>query len=404
LDGGVKMNVLQVNMFGTFEIVNCDKILSVNNRSKKVWSLVAYLIYHRNRVVKQSELIDLIWGDSDKSINSTGALKTLLYRARTELDGIWEGAGKQLIVCSGDGYCWNKEYAVESDFEKFDRLALQIDGADLELCIEALKLYRGDFLDKMSSELWVMPITVYYHNIFIECVQNVVPRLIENGRLDEALQFCRVAAGIEPYNEDIHCLYMRACIASSKQKKAIDIYQKLSERLSSELGVIPSENVRALYHEAVKINNTHTISLETLQEQLREKTNELGALICEYDFFRVLYYSMARSVMRNGIAVHIALISAVSKDGEFSNKRREKVMANIEDSIRYSLRRGDSAAKCSATQYVIMLPRANYENSCMVCERILKAYYKKNARNDVQIRYEVCALEPDDKENYQWIK
>ena len=113
---------------------------------------------------------------------------------------------------------------------------------------------------------------------------------------------------------------------------------------------------------------------------------------------------MARSVMRNGIAVHIALISAVSKDGEFSNKRREKVMANIEDSIRYSLRRGDSAAKCSATQYVIMLPRANYENSCMVCERILKAYYKKNARNDVQIRYEVCALEPDDKENYQWIK
>ena len=130
------MNVLQVNMFGTFEIVNCDKILSVNNRSKKVWSLIAYLIYHRNRVVKQSELIDLIWGDSDKSINSTGALKTLLYRARTELDGIWEGAGKQLIVCSGDGYCWNKEYAVESDFEKFDQLHIPYSSKSRHRCTQ----------------------------------------------------------------------------------------------------------------------------------------------------------------------------------------------------------------------------------------------------------------------------
>jgi hypothetical protein len=130
----------------------------------------------------------------------------------------------------------------------------------------------------------------------------------------------------------------------------------------------------------------------------------MGALICEYDFFRVLYFSMARSVMRSGIAVHIALISAVDKNGELPLKKIEKVMPNVEDVIQHSLRRGDSAARCSASQYVIMLPRANYENTCMVCERIIKAYYKKYARNDVMLRYEVRALEPDDKENFQWIR
>jgi hypothetical protein len=137
---------------------------------------------------------------------------------------------------------------------------------------------------------------------------------------------------------------------------------------------------------------------------LKESSEKTGALICEYDFFRVLYYSMARSVMRNGIAVHIALISAVDKDGELPLRKLERVMPNVENVIRQSLRRGDSAAKCSVSQYVIMLPRANYENSCMVCERIIKSYYKKFTRADAQLRYEVCPLEPDDKENYQWIR
>ena len=79
-------------------------------------------------------------------------------------------------------------------------------------------------------------------------------------------------------------------------------------------------------------------------------------------------------------------------------------MGNLEDAIRSSLRRGDSAARCSATQYVILLPRANYENSCMVCERILRAYNQKYARMDVEVRYETFPLQPDDKENFKWMR
>ena len=149
--------------------------------------------------------------------------------------------------------------------------------------------------------------------------------------------------------------------------------------------MIPSEETREIYHEAIKSNNDHILTIEMLQTQLQEKESAPGALICEYDFFRVLHYSMARSVLRNGIAVHMVLLSISGKrDAELSVKKREKVMANMEEVIRDSLRRGDAAARCSATQYVIMLPCANYENSCLVCDRILREYYHKFSKMDAE--------------------
>ena len=83
---------------------------------------------------------------------------------------------------------------------------------------------------------------------------------------------------------------------------------------------------------------------------------------------------------------------------------REKEMENLKEILHCTLRRGDSAAQCSALQYVVMLPKANYENSCMVCERIFKSYFSKHSYADANLRYEVCALEPDDKENFKWIQ
>ena len=141
-----------------------------------------------------------------------------------------------------------------------------------------------------------------------------------------------------------------------------------------------------------------------LQTQLQEKNSYPGALLCDYDFFRVLYYSMARSILRNSIAVHLALITISGRhDTQLSTQKREKIIENLGNTIRGSLRRGDSAARCSATQYIIMLPRANYEDSCKVCERIFKAYFNNFSRLDVSLRYEVFPIQPDDKENIRWI-
>ena len=402
------MNDIKISTFGDFSISIDNKCVSdSDNRSKKLWSLLAYIIFHRNNTIKSNELQTLMWSDNERELNSPGALKTLLYRVRAELDKLWDGAGKQLILYRNNGYVWNENFPVETDFDEYDRLEKLIAQEDenfLEYSYALLRLYRGEFLSRLNSELWIMPIASYYHNSYITHLINVLPCLMEHQRYEDILEFCRVASSLEPFNETIFCYWMRAYIALGDHKRAVDVYRNLSDRLLSELGVIPSQETRSLYHEAMKSSNEFAISVEMLQEQLKEDNALSGALICEYDFFRVLCHSMSRSVFRNGIAIHLALITMKGKKvNEHDSKRWEKLQAGLQDVIRCSLRRGDSASRCSASQYVIMLPRANFENSCMVCERVLKAYYQKYSKLDAELRYDVFPIHVDDKENLQWL-
>jgi len=185
----------------------------------------------------------------------------------------------------------------------------------------------------------------------------------------------------------------------------VSVYENMSELLFSNFGVMPSDESRDLYRLASRDTEAVTVPAYTVQERLKEQDASSGALFCEYDFFRVLYFSMARSVLRSGIAVHMVLITVKDrKGGTFTEKKREKIMENMKEVLHASLRRGDSAARCSAQQYVVMLPRANFENSQMVCERILRAYYQRYSRADAELHYDVFPLQPDEKENFGWIQ
>ena len=392
------MKELKVKTFGNLVISTDDaEITSEGSRSRKAWVLLGYLIYNRHRTVKKSELIEHLWGQGDDSVNSAGALKTLIYRLRSELDNLWDGAGRELVLSKGEGYRFNTSYPISVDCEIFAE-----ESDDLEVTLEKIRLYRGGFLRNMGSEIWVISLGAHYHNMYVDRLLTVGPQLINAGRSDELLAFWPVVSQLEPYNEDIHRIFMRAYINANRQKEAMDIYRKLKDRLLSELGVLPGEEIRALYREAKRIHNFHTLSVENLKDQLRENDAPNGALVCEYDFFRILYHSMARSVLRSGIAVHIALLLLVDKNGEeLKAKKLEKAMDDLEEVIRSSLRRGDSVAKCTSSQYVIMLPSANYENSLMVCDRIARAYNRKYPHSDTMVHYEVCPIELDEKD-FRW--
>ena len=85
------MSSIKINTFGEFSIsTDSTRVCDSDNRSKKVWVLLAYLIYHRDRVVKANELMSLLWCDNEREMNAPGALKTLFYRVRAELDKLWD--------------------------------------------------------------------------------------------------------------------------------------------------------------------------------------------------------------------------------------------------------------------------------------------------------------------------
>ena len=159
---------------------------------------------------------------------------------------------------------------------------------------------------------------------------------------------------------------------------------------------MPDQESRALYREALSsVKNGTVISPEIVQEQLCEQGDIKGALVCDYDFFKMLYQSQARAIVRSGIVVHTALLTVKSRNKqEVSSKSVSLAMDHLEEHLQKSLRKGDVITRCSSTQFMVMLNSSNYENSCKVCQRFISSYSQKYPHSLVYVDYYVQPLIP----------
>lgn len=394
------MPPIYVTMLGEFSLTFGEqKITESDTRSRNGWLLLAYILCHQSRPLPQEELIDLLYGDDPKGSNPTNALKTALHRVRALLDNLWPGAGHELIIHRDGGYRWNRDFPTVLDINEFEQLRQVVTEQEdeaLDCYLKALNLYRGEFLNKLSSQAWVLPMSAFFHNQAIQLTQKVIPMLTERGRMEEAEEVCRRALAMEPYHEALHCQMMRILLGNGKQKEVVALYETLSQRLFDEFGVMPSEEVLSLYRESVRTINTRTLPMDMILDRLKETNPASGALVCEYDYFVILCRSEARSMARDGKAAHVALISVSNEqDEELPKRSLDRTMDNLEEQIRTNLRRGDALTRCSVSQFLIMLPQANYENSCMVCRRIISAFSRRYPHSPAKLRFTVQPLEPN---------
>lgn len=391
---------LYVTMLGSFSIQSAQGIVDEHsNRMKKVWLLLAYLIYSRKRRTTQNDLLDLIRGaDSSEVDDPAGRLKALLYRSRGMLDSLYDGAGHDLIQRRGGTYCWNTQQPLTLDAEEFDRLCQAAAAAPAEeklaLYRQALPLYQGDFLPKLSMEPWVMPINAYFHQLYLSCANEALSLMEADGCWAEAASLCAQALKIEPYSEELYRHLMRCRMEQGDRSGALLAYEQMTQLLFDTFGVMPSQESRELYRKASRLVNDQTVPMDTVSEQLQEAAVQ-GAMYCEYDFFRFLYQAQARAIARTGDVVHIALLSLYDCNRQaLPRKSLDRAMDNLQDLLLKSLRKGDVVCRCSVSQMLIMLPQANYENSCAVCQRLIKAFYRQYPHSPAQVHYQVRLLEP----------
>lgn len=392
---------MRITMLGGFSVRQGAHFLDDHsNRMRKVWLLIAYMVYNRDRRSSQEQYLSLLQGSKsvEESEDPSGKLKALFYRARTLLDSLWPGAGHDLIVRKNGTYCWSTQFPIELDTEEFDRLRgtpAANSEERLDLLLQALALYQGDFLPKLSMEPWVMPIHAYYHQAFLDAAMEALSLLEANARWAEAEALCRKALSLEPYSEELYQHLMRCRLAAEDRESVMNIYAQMSELLFDTFGVMPADESRTLYREATKLTNEQNISISAVREQLREPQQVKGAVFCEYDFFRLLYQVQARAIIRSGEVIHIALLTLHGKENpQLQRRTLDKTMDRLKELVLHNLRQGDVVSLCSPSQLVIMLPQANYENSCAVCQRIIKAFTKQYPHSPGQIRYAVHSLEP----------
>ena len=390
---------LQVQMLGQFTLRYGDRTISdSDDRSRRVWSLLAYMLYNHGRSFAQEELIHLYWSNSEKSADPGNALKSIFHRIRTALDKLQPGLGRLLIRRKAGRYFWNNAMPLSIDIEDFEAHfhAAEAAGDDDVRLAEyqaALALYAGDPLPRMTDEIWTIPIVAYYHSLYTRAAAGAIELLEKQERTAEAVALCRRAIHIEPYQEDLYEHLMRGLLRTGDMKGAMSVYEEMSEQLFAHFGVMPSETLRTLYRQATRTVNDRTLTMDEVCSQLEEPAPHGGAMVCEYDFFKILYRAEARSIARNGHSANICLLSVSGKDGEMLARRSlDPAMNNLQVLVQNNLRRGDAIARCSISQYIILLPQANYENSRMVADRLVSAFYRRYPHSPARLRYTVQPL------------
>ena len=393
------MDELKIQMLGGFSLKLGDRELQdTDTRSKKVWVLLAYLILHRDQMVTQAKLIDLLWGDDPESCNPENALRITMHRTRALLEQFCPETGRSMILRRKGGYQWNGGGEVDSErFEALCRQNTEDPEQRLKILLEALALYRGDFLPRQTGELWAVPISAYLHNLFLSAAQEAVNLLNRRGGTREAVGICRRCLALEPYHEGFCRELMQMLAACGDRRGAAEVYDRLSKRLFDDFGVSPSEETRAVYRAAAHSPEERVLSMDEVMGTLQETNPPSGALQCDFDYFRILCYALSRSMERSGGAVHVALLNAIpTAEREMNRQAIDRVMGQLGQQIRLNLRRGDVFCQCSISQYAVLLSKANFENCQAICDRILRVFRRAYPYVPIRIAYQIRPLTPEE--------
>ncbi len=396
----VAQEQIQIKMLGEFSItINGNQLTNLKGRTKRVWMLIQYLIANRHKENSTEKLVEVLWPDNQCN-NPLNALKNLVYRARELLKGLSGNDKAEYIQYIHNTYSWNNSYSCRIDTEQFTEFYRR--GSDVSKTQEerveafkaALQLYCGEFLPKSTYSNWVISASAYYSNLYHQCVLRCCGLLIDLRRFSEVTRICENALIYSPLEESVHKMLLFGYLSTGQRNKARDHYNYVIDLFYKELGVDISESMRALYKQLVNSINNVEMDLGVIKNDLKEASAVEGAYYCDYDVFKSIYRIQARSVARTGNSVFIVLFTISGLDGELPKPRIAKLASvRLKTTIMDSLRKGDTVASYSTTQFIVMLPLISYENAEMVVDRILQKFRFRYRRDNVKISTRINALD-----------
>ena len=388
------MPIMKISVLGKFSIEYNGHIISDDlNRSKKMWNLLAFIVINHKSAITQSRFIDALW--SNDNSNPVNALKAQLFRTREMLKplGLEEDG---CILSSRGAYSWNPEYEIVLDAEVFEELVRDAETSSLSTqdkinkYLEALQLYEGDFIPKLAGEVWTIPISARYHSIYLDAVKKLCSLLDNENDCETIIKVILKAIEIDNLDETLHCILITAYIRCDRYKDALDHYDSATGILYRNLGVNPSEELRALYSQIMDTQKALETDLVIIQEHLMENSLDNGAFFCEYGYFVKTYQLTKRRLERLGLSTYLCLVTLQSDKGKTPElSKLDAYMAKLMEILKLSLRNGDVVSKYSGAQYILMLPCVNFENAEMVMNRILSKYKKRFRTDKVILSYKI---------------
>lgn len=398
---------IRIFTLGKFFIKHGDLTVSESSkRSKRVWEIFKFLISHRGKAYFPETILEKLWPENDYADPSL-VLRSQIYRLRQTLNSTpSEPSLAANIVFSQGCYSWEERTKYWLDVDEFCSLASEaqsLTGSDPDQAIKyyckSIALYKGEYLPELSFSEWLEPLRTYYHEIFLNCVLNVVELLKAKQEFSEIIKICERAMTIDYFEEKIHIKLIEALLAEDQTTRARSHYNEMTSAFYRELGIKPSEHLKNLYRLIGTVPGDFELDLTTIQDGLKGKEVVNGAYLCDAELFRYFYKLERLRVERSGQSVLLCLFTLTSPGYATPEKKTLKgVMQDLEKVILDSLRKGDLVTRWNDAQYLLLLPGLNREQAEMVIERIENNHHKAYSLQGLILHKKVESMMPVDSE------
>ena len=230
-------------MLGPLRVVNERTHVRLTARRHR--ALVAALLLRRGQTASVDSLIAALWGE-EAPASATSLLRLYVSQVRRLLP-----AGR--LTHAQGGYALGVEPG-ELDVDVFERLlargAKAAAAANHELAAalyrEALALWRGPALADLVDEPFALLEAGRLEELRLQAVELWAAAALELGRSTEALPELQRVVAEHPLREGVRRLLMLALYRDDRQAEALTVYREGRRRLVDDLGLEPSDELRAL--------------------------------------------------------------------------------------------------------------------------------------------------------------
>jgi DNA-binding SARP family transcriptional activator len=243
---------LKIYTLGQFKLERDGKRLVFPGKApQKAFFLLKALIALGGREVRQEQVIDLLWPESEGDTAHI-AFKTLLSRLR-QLLGV-----KDVITLQGGKvgfnpeFCWVDTWAFEKRFSRAkeaweDKRSADRLGKATRLTEAALAVYKGHFLQCDEGYEWTSPQRERLRRKFLFLTNKLGEHMLETKNWKEAVEHYEKAIEIDPLPEEFHQNLMMGYLQLGQCHEGIAVYRRFRKNISGGTGMMPSRKIEALY-------------------------------------------------------------------------------------------------------------------------------------------------------------
>lgn len=368
-----------IKTFGEFSIRWGERVIAkTDNRSKKVWLLLEYILHHRGCRISQEELTALLWpGQDSTDPRLITSLKTLLFRARECLDRL-EFPDSRHMILRKDGYCcWNPQLAVQTDADDFANLVIAVKSTNapeekLDLTLRAMSLYKGRYLGGLLEETFAKQAADRYESMYLYCYNAAIEILAGEERYDQILHLSQHAIEMCPQQEIGYYNEICALIEKGEDSRALAVYYQVIDSFYNLYRKTPSDNLRKLYRSIKRADNGIEPDLSVVKEKMNGGHSH--SMRCEYDTFRLLYLQYAAyAAGRKGKRCYLLLLTVATPENDGTlpaPKLLDQTLALLESNLQKTLSKGDLYTRYSLTQF-LAIATFNSEEELALCKQKL---------------------------------